>query len=266
MAGVRGRRKAMLLVGEGIDYDIYEAVGQSGIDGVVGAARYARRDRRGHPRQRHHLRDRSARTDDRRRGSHRGVQHGRRRRRPCDCQNELRLSQDSLRVLADATGGFAAVNRNDFNGAFDRIVAENSSYYMLGFYSTNDRRDGRYRKIEVRVKRPGLRVRSRATATTRRAGARPNQPAPSPNAMPRRSPSARQPAAGGRRAAQGVRGALQGRRRPTPPWRWRSKSTSTNLDFVEKQRHVQRDSSKSPTPRPNSTGQGVSRRAADART
>ena len=47
-------------------------------------------------------------------------------------QSEMRLSQDSLRVLADSTGGFAAVNRNDLNGAFDRIVSENSSYYMLG--------------------------------------------------------------------------------------------------------------------------------------
>jgi hypothetical protein len=72
--------------------------------------------------------------------------------------NELRLSQDSLRVLAENTGGFAAVNQNDFNGAFDRIVAENSSYYLMGFYSSNDRRSGRFRKLEVRVKRPGLRV------------------------------------------------------------------------------------------------------------
>ena len=64
-------------------------------------------------------------------------------------------------MLADETGGFAAVNRNDFDGAFERIVADNSSYYVLGYYSTNDRRDGRFRKIEVRVKRPGLRVRSR---------------------------------------------------------------------------------------------------------
>jgi hypothetical protein len=52
-------------------------------------------------------------------------------------QNELRLSQDSLRVLAANTGGFAAVNRNDFNTAFDRIVQENSQYYLLGYYSTN---------------------------------------------------------------------------------------------------------------------------------
>jgi len=75
--------------------------------------------------------------------------------------SELRLSQDSLRVLSENTGGFAAVNQNDFNGAFDRIVRENSTYYVLGFYPTNERRDGRYRKLQVRVKRPGLMVRAR---------------------------------------------------------------------------------------------------------
>jgi hypothetical protein len=74
---------------------------------------------------------------------------------------ELRLSQDSLRVLAEDTGGFAAVNSNDFSNAFDRIVQENSSYYVLGYYPSNDRRDGRYRTIDVRLKRPGLRVRAR---------------------------------------------------------------------------------------------------------
>jgi hypothetical protein len=76
--------------------------------------------------------------------------------------NELRLSQDSLRTLADETGGFAAVNQNDFNTAFDRIVRDNSLYYVLGYYPSNDRRDGRLRKITVRVKRPGMRVRSRS--------------------------------------------------------------------------------------------------------
>jgi hypothetical protein len=99
--------------------------------------------------------------------------------------NEMRLSQDSLRVLADSTGGFAAVNRNDLNGAFDRIVSENSSYYMLGFYSTNDRRNGRYRKLEVRVKRPGLRVRNR-TGYYEARGRAPSQPnaSNSPTALP----------------------------------------------------------------------------------
>jgi VWFA-related protein len=66
-----------------------------------------------------------------------------------------------LRTLADTTGGFAVVNSNSFDEAFTRIVRENSSYYVLGFTSTNERRDGRYRRLRVGVARPGLQVRSR---------------------------------------------------------------------------------------------------------
>ena len=50
--------------------------------------------------------------------------------------NEVRLGQDSLRVLSSETGGFALVNTNDFNGGFERLVADNSAYYLLGYYST----------------------------------------------------------------------------------------------------------------------------------
>ena len=76
--------------------------------------------------------------------------------------NEVRLSQDSLRVMGEETGGFAVVNQNSFRDAFQRIVDDNSSYYVMGYYSTNDRRDGRFRKIEVRLPdRPGLVVRAR---------------------------------------------------------------------------------------------------------
>jgi hypothetical protein len=54
------------------------------------------------------------------------------------------------------------VNRNDFQTAFQRIVDDNSSYYVMGYYSTNDRRDGRFRRIEVRLKNhPNLVVRAR---------------------------------------------------------------------------------------------------------
>jgi len=70
--------------------------------------------------------------------------------------------RQGLRALADVTGGFALVNSNSFDAAFSRIVQENSRYYVLGFSSTNDRRDGRYRRLEVRVTKPGLTVRSRA--------------------------------------------------------------------------------------------------------
>src|SRR5207247_5575666 len=75
-------------------------------------------------------------------------------------QNELRLSQSSLRQLSEDTGGFAVVNRNDFSTAFDRIVRDNSSYYAMAYYSPSDKA-GKSHKIEVRVRRPDLHVRAR---------------------------------------------------------------------------------------------------------
>src|SRR4029077_16119926 len=51
-------------------------------------------------------------------------------------------------------------NRNDFSSAFDRLVRDNSSYYVLGYYPP-DARPGRVHKITVRVSRPGLTVRAR---------------------------------------------------------------------------------------------------------
>ena len=71
-------------------------------------------------------------------------------------------ARQSLTSIATATGGFALNSSNSFEQAFERIVQENSAYYVLGFSSTNDRRDGRYRKLDIRVKRPGLTVRGRA--------------------------------------------------------------------------------------------------------
>src|SRR5207244_4639892 len=79
---------------------------------------------------------------------------------PGSLQNELRLSQDNLRVLSDETGGFAIVNRNDVMGGLDRIVSDNSSYYVLAYYPP-DPRPGRNHRIQVRVTRPGVTVRAR---------------------------------------------------------------------------------------------------------
>jgi VWFA-related protein len=86
-------------------------------------------------------------------------------------QDSLRLAQNSLRSLSEETGGFAAVNTNDFTNAFSRVVKDNSAYYVLGYYPKNDRRDGRFRRIEVRVKRPGLDVRHRRGYTAPRGKA-----------------------------------------------------------------------------------------------
>jgi VWFA-related protein len=74
---------------------------------------------------------------------------------------DIRLTQEGLRTLAEETGGFAAVNTNSLSSAFDRIVAGNSRYYLLGYYPPAHPQDGRFHKIEVRVTRPGLRVSAR---------------------------------------------------------------------------------------------------------
>ena len=76
-------------------------------------------------------------------------------------QNEVRRAQDNLRVMSEQTGGFAIVNQNDLNASFQRIVEDNSSYYVLGYYPSNDKRDGKFRKVQVHVTRPGLRVQAR---------------------------------------------------------------------------------------------------------
>jgi VWFA-related protein len=67
----------------------------------------------------------------------------------------VRKSQDSLRVIAEETGGVAVVNQNDFSKALKRIDAETSDYYVLGYYSKNPDPTKRRRQIEVKVTRKG---------------------------------------------------------------------------------------------------------------
>lgn len=73
----------------------------------------------------------------------------------------LRTRLDSMRTLAVETDGTALVNTNDLDGGLARIADDLSSYYLLGYYSTNTKLDGRFRSITVRVNRPGVRVRAR---------------------------------------------------------------------------------------------------------
>ena len=89
-------------------------------------------------------------------------------------QNENRLARESLQTFAEETGGFAVVNTNGFATAYDRIVQENSAYYVLAYYPPNPKRDGRFHKIDVRVTRPGLSVKAR------RGYANPTGKAPAP--------------------------------------------------------------------------------------
>ena len=56
---------------------------------------------------------------------------------PTEWNDYVRKSQDSLRVLAEETGGIAVVNKNDFDKALKQIDAASSDYYVLGYYSSN---------------------------------------------------------------------------------------------------------------------------------
>lgn len=76
--------------------------------------------------------------------------------------SRLAASQDTLTSLAADTGGRAFTDSNDFGEAFVRVRRDMSAYYLLGYSSTNTARDGRFRRIQVRVKRDGLRVEARA--------------------------------------------------------------------------------------------------------
>ena len=73
----------------------------------------------------------------------------------------LETTLDTLRILADETDGRAIVNTNDLDKGLRQIVSDSSAYYLLGYTSTLAQPDGRFHRINVRVKRPGLQVRAR---------------------------------------------------------------------------------------------------------
>jgi VWFA-related protein len=99
------------------------------------------------------------------------------------------LNQDFLRTVSDTTGGFVVVDTNDPAPGIAQIYRENRSYYLLGYQSANGRTEGRVRKLEVQVNRPGVIVRARNSyieptraAAEKAATARP-RPAPAAAAL-----------------------------------------------------------------------------------
>lgn len=158
LAPVHGRRKAVLWFGEGVDYDIGNPMARDSdvvrgaMQEVIAAATRANVTIYG--------------IDARGIGA--GLDEAIELTPLPDETNPMgavfdavRHGQDSLRSVSESTGGFAAVNRNDLNESFTRIIRENSSYYVLGYYPTAGRGDGRFRAVDVRVTRPGLTVRAR---------------------------------------------------------------------------------------------------------
>ena len=71
------------------------------------------------------------------------------------------IEQDYLRIIASNTGGRAIVDTNDFRAGVEAIFVENASYYLLGIHLVSARPDGKVRRLEVKVNRPGVTVRTR---------------------------------------------------------------------------------------------------------
>ena len=186
LASVRGRRKAVVFFSEGIDYPITDLFGSQNASDVIRATRdavsmaaranvnYFTIDPRGLVGMTSEFMDMQGSGSPELAGgppllspgtnapitSITGGQGGMFNAHT-ELMHEFQLSQGSLRTLAEETGGIASVDSNSLTTAFERIVEANSRYYVLGYYPPTHPRDGRFHKIEVRVKRPGLRVQAR---------------------------------------------------------------------------------------------------------
>lgn len=68
---------------------------------------------------------------------------------------------DVLRTIAETTGAEAFVNTNTPERALRQVVREASAFYLLGYASGRNPQDGKFHKIGVKVKRPGIDVRAR---------------------------------------------------------------------------------------------------------
>lgn len=163
LARLPDRRKAIVYVGQGVPVDLAMAAGPASLGITDGG--FSAVSQRGEMGQLRHLMEQafvaaaranvSVYTIDvcglRVEGQKAGFAYG--------CVPGLEV--DYLINVATVTGGHAVVNTNDFGPGIDAIIEENSSYYLLGYQSSDTREDGKYRRIEVVVNRPGMTVRTR---------------------------------------------------------------------------------------------------------
>lgn len=163
MSDVPGRRKSLVLFSEGIEYDIYDVFNNRAASSIMADARDAvAAAQRANvtifavdPRGLTQLGDEAitiqSLSDDPQ------VDYGTSR----GFANELLMAQESLISLAQETGGLAVVRQSDLAGGLARIERDTSRYYILGYVADPTTSPGKFRKIEVKVNRPGLTIRAR---------------------------------------------------------------------------------------------------------
>jgi len=67
-------------------------------------------------------------------------------------------TQETMSTLSTDTGGKAFFDSNDFAPAFAQVQNDTSAYYAIGFHSTNQARDGKYRKLTIKILKPGVKL------------------------------------------------------------------------------------------------------------
>jgi VWFA-related protein len=167
LSGIRGRRKALVYFGEGIDHELMGVIDPDGVDQRdTGSVTAAMRDAVAAA-TRSNV---SVYTVDPR-GLATGLEEAinlptltpfySKDLNPMKLVDELARSHMWMRAVTGETGGIPFLNTNDTAGPLRRIVEDSSSYYILGYYAPPGRQDGRFRTVDVRVTRPDLEVRAR---------------------------------------------------------------------------------------------------------
>lgn len=91
------------------------------------------------------------------------------------------LLRETLKAVADDTGGFLVRGTNDLAAGLRRMLEDNETYYLMAYEPSNTKRDGRFRRIQVRLPRhPGFTLRTRKgyfAPDDRRRARKPDQPA-----------------------------------------------------------------------------------------
>jgi VWFA-related protein len=77
-------------------------------------------------------------------------------------RDQARVRREFLEIAADYTGARAVVGAEPVEAGIDRIFEEDGSYYLLGYQTSNGKPDGKFRRVEVKVTRPGMTVRTRS--------------------------------------------------------------------------------------------------------
>ena len=72
--------------------------------------------------------------------------------------NQNFATQEVMATLSSDTGGKAFFDSNDFAPAFAQVQRDTSAYYAIGYHSSNLARDGKYRRLTIKVNRPGIKL------------------------------------------------------------------------------------------------------------